>query len=79
MQFFVCFFKIGIREFGIGLRSGTRETPDVVVIEGWINGWPLHRPHRAVYYGCPVNQSRGNSKSYLQNLGPMLNYMSSDE
>ena len=27
------FFKVGTREFGIGLQSGTRETPNVVRIE----------------------------------------------
>ena len=34
----VDFFKVRTRECGIGLQSGTRETPDIVVIEAWVNG-----------------------------------------
>ena len=71
-----------MREFGIGLQSSTRETPDVVGIEAWISGRsPTGPPPRG--FGCtllPDGHFRfGNSKSNLQNLGPMLNYISNDE
>jgi hypothetical protein len=38
VQFFVGFFKVGVCEFGIGLQSGTRETPEkieVMVSDTW--------------------------------------------
>ena len=39
--------------FGIGLQSGTRETLDVVGIEAWISGRPLHRPFTARFLVAP--------------------------
>ena len=70
-------FRVGMREFGIGLQSGTKETPDAVGIEAWIGGRPPHRSSTADFWLHPASsliyQSRGNSQIHLPNLGLMLN------
>ena len=49
-------FKVGMREFGIGLQSGMRETLDVVEIESWTSGRPTYGPSAAQILVAPCFQ-----------------------